>query len=84
MGRKSLLGGGNSGEKTNGTTYHDPRDSTASPRGSTLMDASHSKHMFQIIIGAWQSRHIITMKEPRSKVVSHVTKMLDSLLQIGL
>ena len=37
--------------------------------------------MFQIIVGTWQSLHVIAMKQTNSEVVSDVAKMLNGLAE---
>lgn len=45
------------------------------------MDSRHAKAMFQIIVGARQSLHVIAMKEPSGKVAGDMTKVFNSFTQ---
>src|SRR6266566_430368 len=81
LGRESLLTGYHGSDDANGTTYHHPRNSPTSTRGSSLMDPCHPKAMFQLIIGTRQSLDVIAMKEPSREVLGDVTKMFNGLTQ---
>jgi len=64
LGREGLLTGCHGSDDANGTTYHHPRNSPTSTRGSPLMHPCHPKAMFQLIIGARQALDVIALKEP--------------------
>src|SRR6266566_8493930 len=81
LGRESLLTGYHGSDDANGTTYHHPRNSPTSTRGSSLMHPCHPKAMLQVIVGARQALHIIAVKEASRKVLGDVAKMLNGLAQ---
>jgi hypothetical protein len=76
--REKVLLGGNRGNEANRTTNYHARNSSPSACGSSLVDAGDPKTMLEVIVGVRQSLHIIAVKEPSSKVVSNVSKVVKS------
>lgn len=77
--REKLLCAGNRSHYANRATNHDAWNGSPPASGSSLVDARDPETVLQIIVGAWQAREIITVKQPRCEVLGEVAKMLKCL-----
>src|SRR5213080_1927301 len=79
LGREALLSGDDSSDHADRTAHDHAWNGSPSPCGSSFMNPCHPKAMFQLIVGAWQSLHVIAVKEASRKVIGDVAKMLNGL-----
>src|SRR5437868_702079 len=57
------------GHQTHGAAHHDSWNGTPASGRAALMRTGDAKTMLQVIIGTRQIRHVIAMKQTRSKVL---------------
>ncbi len=76
LNRESLRRCGDGSDHANRPADDDARNGPTSARGSSLMDAGHSKAMLQFIIRPRQALNIIAVEQPYREIVSDLTKML--------
>jgi len=81
LGREALLPGDDSRDHADGTAHDHTWNGSPSTCRASLMNPCHPKAMFQVIVGARQTLHVIAVKETRRKVVGDVAKMLNGLAQ---
>lgn len=77
--RKNLLFAGDCGHYPNRATNHHAGNSSSPTGGAPLMNACHAETMLQIIVGARETRDVITLKQPHGEVLSDVAKVLKRL-----
>ena len=79
LGREAPLFGDHGSNDAHGTTYDHARNGPTSACSTPLMNPCHPKAVFQIIVGARQSFHVIALKEASRKIVADMKKMLNGL-----